>query len=144
MKVIYILGSGHCGTTLLDLILDSHDKIVGLGQCEKIGIKQICACGKGFSECSFWRSIREKDIGIPENMNNSMQTTPTIPTTGMLMDHKTGCIQRIVINNSRIGIPKMNNHQWTSRLILRPSMMLRSSSRMSKTKSVALPKTNAP
>lgn len=57
MKVIFILGSGHCGSTLLDLILDSHSKIVGLGQCEKIGVKKTCACGKDFSECNFWSDI---------------------------------------------------------------------------------------
>lgn len=57
MKVIFILGSGHCGSTLLDLILDSHSKIIGLGQCEKIGTKDTCACGKSFSDCGFWKNV---------------------------------------------------------------------------------------
>lgn len=32
MKVIFILGSGHCGSTLLDLLLDSHSAIAGVGE----------------------------------------------------------------------------------------------------------------
>lgn len=32
MKVVFILGSGHSGSTLLDLLLDSHSKILGVGE----------------------------------------------------------------------------------------------------------------
>ena len=31
-KVVFILGSGHCGSTLLDLMLGAHSRIVGLGE----------------------------------------------------------------------------------------------------------------
>jgi hypothetical protein len=31
-KLLYILGSGHCGSTLLDLLLNRHSQILGLGE----------------------------------------------------------------------------------------------------------------
>ena len=31
-KLIYILGSGHCGSTLLDLLLNGHSHVLGLGE----------------------------------------------------------------------------------------------------------------
>ena len=34
IRTIFILGSGYCGSTLLDLILDSHSKIVGIEEFE--------------------------------------------------------------------------------------------------------------
>ncbi len=57
MKIIFILGSGHCGSTLLDLILDDHSKIVGVGELstfKKTSIKN-----------EFWDSIIG-DESIPE------------------------------------------------------------------------------
>ncbi len=31
-QVLFILGSGHSGSTLLDLLLDSHSKVIGIGE----------------------------------------------------------------------------------------------------------------
>ena len=59
IKVVFILGSGHSGSTILDLLLNAHPDIVGLGEAEKIGVKVAnpenhCSCGKDFVECPFW------------------------------------------------------------------------------------------
>lgn len=32
MTIVYILGSGHCGSTLLDMLLNGHSQIQGLGE----------------------------------------------------------------------------------------------------------------
>jgi len=32
MKIVYILGAGHCGSTLLDMLLNGHSRIQGLGE----------------------------------------------------------------------------------------------------------------
>lgn len=37
-KVIFITGTGHCGSTLLDLLLSSHRKIFGLGELWNLAI----------------------------------------------------------------------------------------------------------
>ena len=36
MKVAFILGTGHCGSTLLDLILGSHSKLFSLGEVYRV------------------------------------------------------------------------------------------------------------
>lgn len=61
MKTVFILGSGHCGSTLLDLILGSHSDIVGVGEIDNLNRDNICACGKVASSCSFWgRLLKDK------------------------------------------------------------------------------------
>jgi Sulfotransferase family len=35
-KLLYILGSGHCGSTLLDLLLNRHHEIMALGEIHKV------------------------------------------------------------------------------------------------------------
>lgn len=35
--VVYILGSGHCGSTLLDMLLNGHSRIAALGEVAQIG-----------------------------------------------------------------------------------------------------------
>jgi len=61
--VIYLLGSGHCGSTLLDLIMDSHSQIVGVGELtnwpfsKERQSKTICTCGKSLSKCPFWQEV---------------------------------------------------------------------------------------
>ncbi len=60
-KVVFIMGSGHCGSTLLELILGSHSNIFGLGELQRLPqvvdepyqdfpkLCQICV-----DECEFW------------------------------------------------------------------------------------------
>jgi hypothetical protein len=35
--VVFILGSGHCGSTLLDLLLNAHSRVLGLGEIGRVG-----------------------------------------------------------------------------------------------------------
>jgi len=66
--VIYLLGSGHCGSTLLDLIMDSHSQIVGVGELsnwffeKEKQSKILCTCRRPLSKCSFWQEVSK---GIP-------------------------------------------------------------------------------
>ncbi len=57
MKTVFILGSGHCGSTLLDLILGSHNNIVGVGEVDNLSNYNLCACGKRAVDCSFWSNL---------------------------------------------------------------------------------------
>jgi len=59
MKVIYILGSGHCGSTLLDLLLGAHSKIFGAGEIHIIEEDKVkCTCGRKVRNCEFWSNIK--------------------------------------------------------------------------------------
>ncbi len=59
MKIIYIVGSGHCGSTLLDLMLGSNSNIVGVGEIHTLNKQTdtVCTCGAMLKECSFWNSV---------------------------------------------------------------------------------------
>ncbi len=64
ISLIYIIGSRHCGSTLLDIILDSHSKIFGAGELESFDKEILCTCAKKLDKCSFWGNILKKvDLG---------------------------------------------------------------------------------
>jgi Sulfotransferase family len=62
-KVIYIAGSAHSGSTLLDLILGSHSRAESVGELKHLPTvmagptNRRCACGLTISECSFWAEV---------------------------------------------------------------------------------------
>jgi hypothetical protein len=72
-KIAFIASCGYSGSTLLELILCSHEKTIGIGEAfqlvdpKGISIDQIpqrpCACGNPISDCRFWdraiESLRE-------------------------------------------------------------------------------------
>ncbi len=74
MKIVYICGLGHSGSTILDMALGAHSGIVGLGEVSRIlqadradftdsnftGI--TCSCGMAMQKCSFWKKIRDKAL----------------------------------------------------------------------------------
>jgi hypothetical protein len=60
-KVVFIMGPGHCGSTLLDLLLGSHSQSFSLGELHRIGglvagpsegYRKICGVCVG--ECELW------------------------------------------------------------------------------------------
>lgn len=59
----FILGDGYSGSTLLDLILGSHSRMVGLGEVNAesfdafLDENQICTCLMGARECHFWNRV---------------------------------------------------------------------------------------
>lgn len=55
-KVIFILGTGHCGSTLLDLILGSHSNMFSLGEVYRIisSNPPIPICDICEEDCEFW------------------------------------------------------------------------------------------
>lgn len=71
IPVIYIAGSGHSGTTLLDMMLDAHPAIVGVGEIMNFAQRSNghftlnhegskCSCGEEFHVCNFWKSVGDQ------------------------------------------------------------------------------------
>lgn len=57
LRVIYIAGLYHSGSTLLDLLLGNLDNVIGLGEIYKgfqDGLESKCSCGKFVENCKFW------------------------------------------------------------------------------------------
>ncbi len=64
VRVIYIMGAGRSGSTLLDTVLASHPEVVGVGELVNLhsagwSSNEVCACGKLGTECGFWTRVRE-------------------------------------------------------------------------------------
>jgi len=60
--IIYIAGYGRSGSTLLERILSSHEKIVGTGELTILltlanNKDFLCSCGEALGKCSFWAGV---------------------------------------------------------------------------------------
>lgn len=63
-KIVYIIGLSHSGSTILDLLLGAHPKMLGLGEIRHLlmgkktsleGVKDVCSCGQLLKNCIFWK-----------------------------------------------------------------------------------------
>ncbi len=64
LRVVYLAGSGHTGSTLLALFLDSHPRIVSVGETAFKRKQQrqrrtnvTCTCGLSYEDCPFWQQV---------------------------------------------------------------------------------------
>ncbi len=83
MKILYIMGYGRSGSTLLDTVLSDHPSVFGAGElCNLIGAMDVhrsyCACGVRSAQCPFWLKVRQDWSrvagGIVENEYLRLQT----------------------------------------------------------------------
>ena len=66
-KMVFILGLSRVGSTMLDLVLGSNPKFVGLGEIfqvirpdmNRFNRDEYCSCGKSVDECPFWGPTAE-------------------------------------------------------------------------------------
>ena len=58
-KLVYIGGIGHCGSTILNLLLNESDGVFGAGQLADFYNRTNfnCSCGKNVSECEIWERV---------------------------------------------------------------------------------------
>jgi hypothetical protein len=82
LKLIYITGSGHSGSTLTDLILGSHSSIESVGELNKLpeyvsphssrsDDRKFCTCGIHIEKCDYWNSILNQiDNPLAYEINN--------------------------------------------------------------------------
>ncbi len=64
VRVIYIIGAGRSGSTLLDTVLANHPDVVGVGELVNLHSagwtsNEVCACGELGTKCGFWTRVRE-------------------------------------------------------------------------------------
>ena len=65
VKVIYIVGFGRSGSTLLDIVLGSHPALEGGGELTNLVQggwinNDYCACGVRGNDCPFWSTVRRE------------------------------------------------------------------------------------
>lgn len=62
MKIIYVLGDGRSGSTLLDSVLSNTEDSISVGECYRFWKRYYsfdtkCGCGNKIEECFLWRQI---------------------------------------------------------------------------------------
>ena len=64
MKLVYIVGMGRSGSTLLDILLDAHSRVKALGGIRRIAHyvrNHPCPCGAtSFRQCPFWSRVEQE------------------------------------------------------------------------------------
>lgn len=88
MKIIYILSSGHSGSTVLGAILGNTKESLHIGEFSNFykvysGDLETCSCGKTPIECSFWSKViddfsnymkaKKKNIKYYESIRNQVE-----------------------------------------------------------------------
>jgi len=59
--LVYVVGSGRSGSSLLDALLNGFGDIAGCGELHRLSIDpsdRLCSCGINLDECSHWTKIR--------------------------------------------------------------------------------------
>ena len=61
MNLIYLIGAGRSGTTILSLLLGNSESVTSLGELhqlpEYMGLEGKCSCGQLLSSCPYWNSV---------------------------------------------------------------------------------------
>lgn len=70
--VIYIAGYGRSGSTLLERVLGSHEKIFGVGELASFldlldSETPFCSCGELLQKCKFWSEVIKSSGGDFQN-----------------------------------------------------------------------------
>ncbi len=77
-QLIYIAGSGHSGSTLLDMMLGGHSQISSLGEVHRLTMNACaktdfelhrCTCGLTVEACPFWQKVAtelQKLLGVDD------------------------------------------------------------------------------
>lgn len=62
--VVYVVGAGHSGSTLLDILLSQHPSIEGVGELVNLyrakAAGEYCACGVPVAACGFWTDVERE------------------------------------------------------------------------------------
>jgi hypothetical protein len=61
LRVVYIAGMGHSGSTLLDLLLSGHSRIASVGEAKMLAREGLsCTCRRRLEECPFWSAVSRR------------------------------------------------------------------------------------
>lgn len=79
-RVIFILGYGRSGSTLLDMMLGTHPDIFGAGEMSTIcrhvwPNNEICSCQQGVRQCAIWSRVigRWQEEGVDPAAHSALQ-----------------------------------------------------------------------
>lgn len=64
-RVVYLVGTSYCGSTLLSLLADAHPQLASVGELDGPirpwdTLEFPCSCGQAIGECPFWQAVAEQ------------------------------------------------------------------------------------
>ena len=121
-KILFIASLDHSGSTLMELMLCSHPKVVGIGEAnmlidddlrrqrhQELG-RRICNCGEPLSKCSLWskflsgvenqktKKFEEKYSSIIDLCSNEFRNAEIIVDSSKYIK-PLNCIHELIQNN---------------------------------------------
>lgn len=78
-KIVFLIGTGHSASTLLDMMLSGHSEIRGVGEMHyltrdpELLQKLVCSCGNVISKCKLWSEI----LSLPVDFNFRVERKKT-------------------------------------------------------------------
>jgi hypothetical protein len=68
--LVYVVGTGRCGSTLLDIVLGADPTVQSTGELMMLaeshgGLARTCSCGRLDTECPFWTAVTNRAGGVP-------------------------------------------------------------------------------
>lgn len=76
-KLIYLLGAGRSGTTVMATVLGAHPEILTVGEMHQFLDHMVenkdCSCGQNITNCRFWNTVLGELTAISDN-GNTIQT----------------------------------------------------------------------
>ena len=97
-NLVSIVGAGHSGSTLLDMILGGHSSICSVGEIshwdQYLNNEHVCSCGSPIDSCIFWKQIAD-------NWRDYLQTRrPLASTTDTRSNTVSGVVNRVRYRSS--------------------------------------------
>ncbi|NGP88315.1 sulfotransferase family protein [Fodinibius halophilus] len=72
-EIIYILGAGRSGSTVLATVLNDHKEITNVGELHHffsyLKNNELCSCGLEFDSCTYWGSVKES---LPQKIKDNV------------------------------------------------------------------------
>lgn len=62
-RIVYVVGCGHSGSTLLDMLVSTHSRIFSAGEAKMFRRQPdtVCTCGaERWQSCAFWMGVDER------------------------------------------------------------------------------------
>ena len=101
--MVYVLGTGRCGSTVLDILLGSHPDVCSTGELRQLpivarGLRQPCSCGEDALSCPFWTKVlAELEPAVPLaelDQGRRFEFTRALPRTALLLAFPRSAVSR--------------------------------------------------
>jgi hypothetical protein len=80
IKILYILGSSRCGSTILEGILGEVADFFSVGELrflwQRLLERRLCGCGKSLAQCEVWSRVLDDDLAAlrdPGSLHRAMR-----------------------------------------------------------------------